>query len=138
MGYFFVIIVAFVAAGLTLFSGFGLGTILLPAFAVLFPIDTAIALTAIVHLLNNLFKFALLGREANREVVFKFGFPAVVSAFAGAKLLFWLENVQPLTTYQLFGHDFSVTLVKLVIAVLMIIFVVLELSPQFQAWSLDK
>lgn len=47
---------AFVASGVTLFSGFGLGTVLLmPVFAVFFPVP-AIVLTAIVHFLNNLFK----------------------------------------------------------------------------------
>jgi hypothetical protein len=35
-------------SGLTLFSGFGLGTVLMPAFAVFFPVPTAIAATAVV------------------------------------------------------------------------------------------
>lgn len=54
MEYIIVCIVALLGSGLTLFSGFGLGTILVPVFALFFPIDLAIALTAIVHFLNNL------------------------------------------------------------------------------------
>lgn len=50
-------IVAFFASGLTFFSGFGLGTLLLPAFALFFPIEIAISLTAIVHFLNNIFNY---------------------------------------------------------------------------------
>ena len=45
---------ALLASGLTFFSGFGLGTLLLPAFAPFFPVDRAIALTAAVHFLNGL------------------------------------------------------------------------------------
>ena len=43
------VVIAIVSAGaslLTLFSGFGLGTILMPAFAVFFPLDIAISLAA--------------------------------------------------------------------------------------------
>ena len=74
---------AFFASGLTLFSGFGLGTLLLPVMALFFPIDLAIALTAVVHALNNLFKCWLLGRHADRAVVLKFGLPAILSAMLG-------------------------------------------------------
>jgi len=56
-----VALVALVAAALTLFSGFGLGSLLLPAFALFFDLDVAIAATAVVHLLNNLFKTGMLG-----------------------------------------------------------------------------
>lgn len=138
MEYIFVAITSFLVAGLTLFSGFGLGTILMPVFAIFFPVEAAIAMTAIVHLLNNLFKFGLLGRQANKEIVLKFGVPAIVAAYAGAKLLLWLEAIPPLIQYSLLARNFSITLVKLVIAALMVIFVFLELSPKFQAWSLGK
>ena len=83
MPYLIICLAAFLASGLTLFSGFGLGTLLFPVMALFFPIDLAIALTAVVHALNNLFKFWLLGRHANRGVVVKFGIPAILSALAG-------------------------------------------------------
>jgi len=51
---------ALAVSGLTLFSGFGLGTLLMPVFAIFFPIEIAIAMTAIVHLANNIFKLALV------------------------------------------------------------------------------
>jgi uncharacterized protein len=60
---------AFFTAGLTFFSGFGLGTLLLPVFALFFPLETAIGLTALVHLANNLFKLALVGKYADLGVV---------------------------------------------------------------------
>ena len=86
---------AFAASALTLYSGFGLGTILLPAFALFFPVETAVAATAIVHLLNNLFKGGLLGRRADWPTVLRFGLPAVPAALAGAWLLAWLGGATP-------------------------------------------
>jgi len=41
MEYIVVCLVAFIVSGLTLFSGFGLGTLLMPAFALFFPIPVA-------------------------------------------------------------------------------------------------
>jgi uncharacterized protein len=68
MTYLVVIVAAFVASGLTFFSGFGLGTLLLPAFAFFFPAEQAVALTAVVHLLNGLFKLGLVARHADLSV----------------------------------------------------------------------
>ena len=87
MEYLIVCTVALLASGLTFFSGFGLGTILMPVLALFFPVTIAIAATAIVHFANNLFKLALVGRSANRDVLIRFGVPAVVAALIGAWLL---------------------------------------------------
>jgi len=138
MEYLVICAVAFITSGLTLFSGFGLGTILLPAFALFFPIGMAIALTAIVHFVNNLFKLILLGKHANRDVVLKFGFPSVVAAFGGAQFLLWLGDMSPTMTYQLFGREFFVTPVKLSIGVAMVVFVLFDVLPQFSAIMFDK
>ena len=56
-------IVALFASLLTFFSGFGLGTILMPVFAIFFPVEIAIALTGIVHLLNNPLTEVLISRQ---------------------------------------------------------------------------
>jgi uncharacterized protein len=55
MEIFIITLASFVTAILTFFSGFGLGTVLTPVFAIFFPIDLAIALTGVVHFGNNLF-----------------------------------------------------------------------------------
>lgn len=67
----FMALAAFAASLLTLFSGFGLGTILTPIFGIFFPLNIAVALTGIVHLLNNLFKLTFLGEEASRDLVLR-------------------------------------------------------------------
>ncbi|MEJ2170449.1 MAG: hypothetical protein P8X90_33545 [Desulfobacterales bacterium] len=61
MEYVVICFAALITSGLTLFSGFGLGTLLMPVFAIFFPVEAAIALTAIVHFLDNLFKLLLVG-----------------------------------------------------------------------------
>jgi len=133
--YLLICAVALFASGLTFLTGFGLGTLLLPAFAVFFPIEVAVALTAIVHLLNNLFKLALIGRRANLGVATRFGLPAIVAAFVGARLLSWLSDLPPLWAYELGGRPADVTPVEFCIAILMLTFAVLELWPGFKRFS---
>lgn len=136
MPYLIICLAAFLASGLTLFSGFGLGTLLLPVMALFFPIDLAIALTAVVHALNNLFKFWLLGRHADKGVVVKFGLPAILSALAGAWVLLWLSDLQPLFIYQVWGREVQVTVVKLVVATLIAVFALAEMAPAGARFSL--
>ncbi len=130
MSYVLVAVVAVVASGLTLFSGFGLGTLLLPAFAFLFPVEIAIAATAIVHLANNLFKLALVGRHARGKVVAAFGLPAAAASFLGAFLLARLARLPAIASWELGGRERDVTVVGLVVAALILAFAVAELMPE--------
>ena len=122
-------IVALIASLLTFFSGFGLGTILTPVLVIFFPVDVAIALTGIVHLLNNFFKITLVGKQINWQVGIKFGAMAVIGAFIGAQLLLHLSNNMVLHSYQINGKTFSITPIKLIISVLMIIFALFDTVP---------
>lgn len=126
--------VAFIASGLTLYSGFGLGTILLPAFALFFPAATAVAATGAVHLLNNLFKGGLVGRQANWRTVLAFGLPAIPGAIAGALLLDLLSE-QPAFHWSVFGYGFTPSAAGVVIGGCLIAFAILELLPWFQKLS---
>jgi uncharacterized membrane protein YfcA len=128
--------VAFGASLLTFFTGFGLGTLLLPAFAAFFPVEVAVALTAVVHLLNSLFKLLLVGRQASLPVVLRFGLPAVAAAVAGASALVWLAGLGPLWTYTAFGRSLRVMPVAFVVALLIVTFAGLELSPRFHRLSI--
>lgn len=125
-------LVAFLASALTLYSGFGLGTILLAAFSILFPVPVAVAATAVVHLLNNLFKGSLLGRQADWGVVARFGLPAIPAAIAGAALLAYLGSTSRLFVWEAYGHVYGPTAAGLTIGALMILFAALELQPWFQ------
>ncbi len=133
MSYLVICAVALLASGLTFFSGFGLGTLLLPAFALFFPIEQAVVMTAVVHFLNGLFKLGLVGRQADRRIGLRFGVPALVASFIGAWVLVWLAGIEPLLTYTLAGREFKVTPAKLAIGVLL--FALAELLPRFRDMS---
>lgn len=138
MQFAIVCLTAFAAAGLTLFSGFGLGSLLLPAFAVFFPAETAVSATAVVHLLNNLFKLALVGRHANRRVLVSFGVPAAACALAGAWALIRLADLPVVVEYAFAGRTFAVTPVKLAIAVLIFVFACFDLVPALGGLAFDR
>jgi uncharacterized membrane protein YfcA len=121
--------VAAAASALTFFSGFGLGTLLLPAFAVFYPIEQAVASTAIVHFLNGLFKLGLVGRHADRRVVLRFGLPAIAGAWAGAWLLERLAMTSTLARYDVAGIEGEVTAAKLVVGLLLLVFTLVEIVP---------
>lgn len=137
MSYLIICTVALFVSALTLFSGFGLGTLLMPAFALFFPIEVAVAATAVVHLANNIFKVALVGKKADFSVVLKFALPAALSAMMGALLLNVIAGSQPLAEYTLGGRICAITPVKLVIAVLIMVFAILEFIPSFEKLSFD-
>ncbi len=124
---------ALLTSGLTLFSGFGLGTILMPVFALFFPLPLAIAATAVVHFANNLFKFGLMARQADWPVVAKFSVPAAITAILGAASLTLFDRLPALWQYSFAGAAFEITPVKAVIGGLIVLFALLELSPRFQA-----
>ncbi len=138
MDYMIICMVALLGSALTFFSGFGLGTLLVPVFAIFFPIDIAIVLTAIVHFLNNLFKLTLVGKHADRAVVLRFGIPAILASFLGAYALTLLTDMQPLTEYNALGKTFVITPVKLTIAVLLAVFALFDIIPKLARMSFPQ
>lgn len=131
MDYLVVAAVSLLAALLTLYSGFGLGTLLLPAFLIAFgSAPLAVAATAVVHLANNLFKLALIGRRADRAVVLRFGVPAVAAAVCGALLLQRASALPALVRYTWVGRTHSIEPVGLLVGLLMVAFALLEWSPR--------
>ncbi len=125
-------LVAFLTAILTFFSGFGLGTTLMPVLTIFFPIEIAVALTGLVHFFNNLFKISLVGKNADKEVLLRFGIPAIISSFVGAWLLLRITKMPSLFEYHLWDKNFEITPVKLIISILLIIFSLLEILPSVQ------
>jgi len=122
--------VAFGASLLTFFSGFGLGTLLMPIIALFFPLPIAIAITAIVHFSNNLLKFALLARYSNLPIFLRFGIPAVIFAFLGAWCLEFLSEWKWEFTYTFFGFILHVTPLKVIIGLVIALFLALESTPK--------
>jgi uncharacterized protein len=133
MIYFVVCAVALLASALTFFSGFGLGTLLLPAFVLFFPVEKAIALTAVVHFLNGGFKLLLVRRHVDLGVAARFGLPAIVTALLGAWLLLSVAAAAPMITYSAWGRTLEVTPIKFIVGSLLLCFSLLELWPRFRA-----
>ena len=128
-----IIITALAASALTLISGFGLGTLLLPVFAIFFPIEIAVGMTAVVHILNNFFKFGLLYKNVNRNVLLRFGVPGIIGAFIGARLLVYIGDLSPVDIGGL-----TLQPVKASIGLLMIFFALTELFPRLLAFSFSN
>jgi uncharacterized protein len=131
-------IVSLLASLLTFFSGFGLGTILLPVFALFFDLKTSIALTAIVHFLNNGFKFFLVRNTIDTKIVLRFGVPSLIFAFIGAYLLDFFARSEIVFSYTIGDHLFSVTPTNLVIGILMLVFSLWEVLPLLKNISFGK
>lgn len=130
------VIVAFVAcaaSALTFVSGFGLGTLLMPVFAWFMPVEQAVATTGVVHFLNSLFKFALIGRHARWPIVWRFGLPALAASLLGAWWLVRLSAQPPLAIYTLGGLTLRVSSARLLIAALLVVFVLVEWVPGWKA-----
>jgi hypothetical protein len=138
MTIFIISVVAALASLLTFFSGFGLGTILTPVLILFFPVEIAIALTGIVHLLNNFFKISLVGKQINWKVGIKFGIMAVIGAFIGAQLLLLLSSDTILYSYTFHNKKISITLIKFIISLLMIVFALFDVIPALKKIQFDE
>lgn len=131
-------IIAFLVSVLTFFSGFGLGTILTPAFMFFFPVELSIGLTGIVHFLNNLFKILLVGKNVDKEILIRFGIPAVIAAFIGAWVLVQIPTSQVLYSYNAFGKLIEVSVLKFTMALLLAFFAILDLFPFLNSIQFGK
>jgi uncharacterized protein len=130
---------SFLIAGLTFFSGFGLGTLLLPVFTLFLPVQVAVAATAVVHLGNNLFKAGLVGKYVDRPTLLRFGLPAILFALVGAAMLGWLNERDSLVwSYIVNGYLFEVTTLKLLIGLLILGFAAMELNPVTGHWQIPQ
>jgi uncharacterized membrane protein YfcA len=92
----------------------------------------AIALTAIVHFLNNAFKFVLVKKHIDWKIAIQFGIPALIFALLGAFLLDKITNATILGEYTLQQNVFQITLMKVIVAVLLIFFALFELLPKLK------
>jgi uncharacterized membrane protein YfcA len=133
MEYIVIGIISLLTSVLTFFSGFGVGTILTPVFVVFFPIEIAIAMTAIVHFLNNIFKLGLTYKNIDKGVLLRFGLPAIPFALIGAWILISIstQNIL-LSSFQIMNIECNIYLIQLIVGLLMLFFAIAELFPSFK------
>jgi hypothetical protein len=131
-------LVSMLASILTFFSGFGLGTILLPVFSIFFPVNVAVGMTAIVHLCNNLFKLFMLKKHINWSIVNLFGIPSTIAAILGAFILSKVGDLKSLFSYSFYNRNYEVIPVKFIIGMVLIFFALYEIIPSFNKRQFDK
>ena len=100
----------------------------MPVMAIYFDLKLAIAVTAVVHFSNNIFKGILLFKNIHKDIFLRFAIPALVGSVTGAWLLM---NSKPvvLGSYQFYGFTPTVYLQELLVAVLMLVLCFMEWIP---------
>lgn len=138
MEYIVVALTVIFGAGLTFFSGFGLGTLMLPVFSLFFDLPVAVGATAVVHFANNIFKFAMVSKYIHYPTFTRFGLPALLAAVGGGFVLTYFDTIPALKSYTINDHVFQITPVKLGIGILMIFFAWFDLDPRFSKLNVEK
>ena len=132
MDIFFLFIGTATASLFTFFSGFGLGTLLLPFFALFFPVEIAIIYTAVIHLLNNLFKVFIFRNSIALKKVLLFGGPAIVGSACGALLLSKIAHWHIQYTGSILGIAIETNPIKIVVGLLLVFIGLNELVRLFE------
>lgn len=96
----------------------------MPIFAIFMPVSSAISATAVVHLLNNVFKLSLVYKKITWEIVFKFGIPASIFSIVGSFTLL-LFSIQPNQLNKIIGF-------------LIIFFALFEIIPKLRDFRVKK
>lgn len=129
-----VALAALAASLVTFFSGFGLGTVLMPVMALFMAPEAAVALTAVVHLATNLLKVGLVGREAHRPTLLAFGLPALLGGLGGGWLIRgWSLEVAPVV-WRVGDWEFWTYPAALAVGLVMLAMAAAELHPRFAEW----
>lgn len=119
-------LISLFASFLTFFSGFGLGTLLLPVFMVFFSTETAITLTATVHFFNNIFKTTLTYKNINYSVVKSFGIPSIFGAIIGSFILVKIAIYFQDFNYEILQTTLTTSVLKIIIGAIIFIFTIIE------------
>src|SRR5512132_2910586 len=81
-----VLVVAMIAGAVAAFSGFGIGSLLTPVFALQFPLKLAVAIVSIPHLFGTAVRFFRLRAHLDRRVFLHFGVFSAAGGLLGAIL----------------------------------------------------
>jgi uncharacterized protein len=136
--YILITATSFVTAIFALFSGFGLGSVLMPVFALFFSLPIAIAAVAVVHLASNIFNAFLVGKLANWRVVLTFGIPAALAAALGAYLLDIVYRWPSLFSYQINQQKFEISPIGLLVGLIIIVSACFVLVPRLSKLTFSE
>lgn len=86
------VLVTVATSVVTLFTGFGVGTVLTPVMALYFDVKVAVFLAAIVHFFNNAARIYLYRDQVNRGVIRRFGAVSLAGAFLGSFAQIYIDS----------------------------------------------
>jgi uncharacterized membrane protein YfcA len=81
-----ILIVSLLAGAFASVSGFGIGSLLTPLFALKLDLQLAVAAVSIPHLLGTAVRFALIRKSLRKDVFIGFGIWSAIGALTGALL----------------------------------------------------
>jgi hypothetical protein len=84
--------VAVLAGFVAAVSGFGIGSLLTPTFALQAGTKAAVAAVSIPHLVGTLQRYWILRRHVDRRMLFAFGLTSAAGGLAGALAHIWLSS----------------------------------------------
>lgn len=138
LNYLAIALAALASSALTFFTGFGLGTLLMPALVPFVAVTNAVVITAIVHVLNNFLKLALLRNDVHWKVAIVFGAPALLASGAGATVLTMLADWNGNIDFTVAGHYFQTSALKICLATFMAVIGIFEISPWVKQLSVSQ
>src|ERR1700679_266386 len=77
-------LVALLAGAVAYVSGFGIGSLLTPLFALRMDVQLAVAAVSIPHFIATLWRFLILRKDLNKQVFWQFGLTSAIGGLAGA------------------------------------------------------
>lgn len=92
--YFVLVLVTLATSVVTLFTGFGVGTVMAPVMALYFDVKVAVFLAAIVHFFNNASRLYLYRDYVDRGVIRRFGVISIVGAFLGSYAQVFIDSAR--------------------------------------------
>lgn len=99
LGLLLVVLLAVAAGAVAAVSGFGIGTILTPALAVVVGLKTAVAVVAVPHVVATSVRLWNLRASVDRDVLMTFGLASAAGGLAGA--LLYVSLATPVLTVLL-------------------------------------
>jgi uncharacterized membrane protein YfcA len=112
---------------LTYVIGFGLGTLLLPLFCMVYPPVEALTLAALVHGLQSFFKTVFNFRAIPWKWVGWFSISAFPASLIGSYVIIHINQLSYKYPFQLFEKTFELVPIRMVFAVMMICFTLFEI-----------
>lgn len=77
---------ALLSGAIAYVSGFGIGSLLTPLFALRLDVQLAVAAVSIPHFIATIWRFLMLRKQVNKEVFWHFGVTSALGGLAGALL----------------------------------------------------